>query len=182
MAGVVRNRRVSARKMGQQQSLVHGGEDKYQLLEDAFVGEDLDSNNSDDEVVVTNSDATPVLTEDIGLNDETDDDTVRLIRQNGRHGSGDKASGAELNGVHIHVPHKGGMAHESFLSITLQILFPFTVAGLGMVGAGIVLDIVQHWKVFEEINELFILVPALLGLKGNLEMTLASRLSTQVKL
>ena len=49
-----------------------------------------------------------------------------------------------------------------------------------MVGAGIVLDIVQHWEVFETINEIFILVPALLGLKGNLEMTLASRLSTQV--
>ena len=29
-------------------------------------------------------------------------------------------------------------------------------------------------------NEIFTLVPALLGLKGNLEMTLASRLSTQV--
>lgn len=38
----------------------------------------------------------------------------------------------------------------------------------------------QHMKVFEEVSELFILVPALLGLKGNLEMTLASRLSTQV--
>ena len=31
---------------------------------------------------------------------------------------------------------------------------------------------------FEDIHELFILVPPLLGLKGNLEMTLASRLST----
>ena len=51
-----------------------------------------------------------------------------------------------------------------------------------MVGAGIVLDIVQHWNVFKEINELFILVPALLGLKGNLEMTLASRLSTLVRM
>ncbi len=30
--------------------------------------------------------------------------------------------------------------------------------------------------------EVFILVPALLGLKGNLEMTLASRLSTQANL
>ena len=38
----------------------------------------------------------------------------------------------------------------------------------------------QHWKVFNEISEIFILVPALLGLKGNLEMTLASRLSTAV--
>ncbi|XP_060766634.1 solute carrier family 41 member 1-like [Neoarius graeffei] len=41
-----------------------------------------------------------------------------------------------------------------------------------------VFDIVQHWTVFSEVNEVFILVPALLGLKGDLEMTLASRLST----
>ncbi|XP_038605328.1 solute carrier family 41 member 1 isoform X2 [Tachyglossus aculeatus] len=36
----------------------------------------------------------------------------------------------------------------------------------------------QHWDVFKDVTEVFILVPALLGLKGNLEMTLASRLST----
>ena len=63
-----------------------------------------------------------------------------------------------------------------------QIFFPFLLAGLGMVAAGIVLDIVQHWTVFIQITELFILVPALLGLKGNLEMTLASRLSTAANL
>ena len=40
----------------------------------------------------------------------------------------------------------------------------------------------QHWVVFDKVNELMILVPALLGLKGNLEMTLASRLSTQANL
>lgn len=49
-------------------------------------------------------------------------------------------------------------------------------------GAGLVLDRVQHWEVFSKISEIFILVPALLGLKGNLEMTLASRLSTQANL
>ncbi len=38
----------------------------------------------------------------------------------------------------------------------------------------------QHWDIYREVNEIFILVPALLGLKGNLEMTLASRLSTAV--
>ncbi|XP_046707286.1 solute carrier family 41 member 1-like isoform X6 [Silurus meridionalis] len=36
----------------------------------------------------------------------------------------------------------------------------------------------SHWEMFKEISEVFILVPALVGLKGNLEMTLASRLST----
>lgn len=36
----------------------------------------------------------------------------------------------------------------------------------------------QHWPVFVGISEMFILCPSLLGLKGNLEMVLASRLST----
>ncbi|KAM4652709.1 solute carrier family 41 member 1-like isoform 1-T2 [Discoglossus pictus] len=67
---------------------------------------------------------------------------------------------------------------ESAISITLQVIFPYLFAGLGMVLAGMVLDIVQHWDVFKTITEVFILVPALVGLKGNLEMTLASRLST----
>jgi hypothetical protein len=40
----------------------------------------------------------------------------------------------------------------------------------------------QHWRIFEQITEMFILCPALLGLKGNLEMTFASRLSTAAHL
>ncbi|XP_037091563.1 solute carrier family 41 member 1-like [Pollicipes pollicipes] len=71
---------------------------------------------------------------------------------------------------------------ETWFSIAVQVFFPYLVAGFGMVGAGIVLDIVQHWPVFTEVTEVFILVPALLGLKGNLEMTLASRLSTHANL
>ncbi|VDM57530.1 unnamed protein product [Angiostrongylus costaricensis] len=51
-----------------------------------------------------------------------------------------------------------------------------------MVFAGVVLDLVQNWRLFKEVPETFILVPALLGLKGNLEMTLASRLSTLANL
>lgn len=35
---------------------------------------------------------------------------------------------------------------------------------------------------YKNISAIYTLVPALLGLKGNLEMTLASRLSTQVNL
>jgi len=71
---------------------------------------------------------------------------------------------------------------ESFWSIFVSVFIPFLIAGVGMVGAGLVLDIVQHWEVFRIIPEIYILVPALLGLKGNLEMTLASRLSTQANL
>ncbi|XP_075951424.1 solute carrier family 41 member 1-like isoform X1 [Anarhichas minor] len=67
---------------------------------------------------------------------------------------------------------------ESSIAICLQVVFPYLLAGMGMVMAGMVLDDVQHWKVFKVITEVFILVPALVGLKGNLEMTLAARLST----
>ncbi|XP_022081247.1 solute carrier family 41 member 1-like [Acanthaster planci] len=71
---------------------------------------------------------------------------------------------------------------ESSFSIALQVFLPYIIAGFGTVGAGLVLDIVQHWPVYIDVTEVFILVPALLGLKGNLEMTLASRLSTAANL
>lgn len=71
---------------------------------------------------------------------------------------------------------------ESWLSVLVQVTPPYLCAGLGMVGAGLVLDSVQYWPVFQILPELFIMVPALIGLKGNLEMTLASRLSTHANL
>ncbi|XP_057243697.1 solute carrier family 41 member 1-like, partial [Malurus melanocephalus] len=77
-------------------------------------------------------------------------------------------------------PEPASPLKETSFSIGLQVLFPFLLAGFGTVAAGMVLDIVQHWDVFKYVTEVFILVPALLGLKGNLEMTLASRLSTAV--
>ncbi|XP_013189704.2 solute carrier family 41 member 1 isoform X1 [Amyelois transitella] len=64
----------------------------------------------------------------------------------------------------------------------VQMFISFLVAGFGMVAASLLLDFVQHWPVFKEVSEVYILVPALLGLKGNLEMTLASRLSTHAHL
>uniref|UniRef100_A0A8C6U597 Solute carrier family 41 member n=1 Tax=Neogobius melanostomus TaxID=47308 RepID=A0A8C6U597_9GOBI len=70
------------------------------------------------------------------------------------------------------------LKEESSIAICLQVLFPYLLAGMGMVMAGLVLDMVQHWEIFKVITEVFILVPALVGLKGNLEMTLAARLST----
>lgn len=72
--------------------------------------------------------------------------------------------------------------NETYLTISVQVFIPFLIAGFGMVFAGLALDRIQHWPVFEEVTELVILIPALLGLKGNLEMTLASRLSTQANL
>ncbi|XP_055642777.1 solute carrier family 41 member 1 isoform X2 [Toxorhynchites rutilus septentrionalis] len=76
----------------------------------------------------------------------------------------------------------GGIKQEKWWQTTLQVSIPFFIAGIGTIGAGIILGRVEHWKVFAHVSELFILVPALLGLKGNLDMCLASRLSTQANL
>ena len=54
---------------------------------------------------------------------------------------------------------------ESVKKVAFEICFPFLLAGLGMVLAGVLLDSVQYWPVFEKYQQLFILVPALLGLK-----------------
>nr|XP_023011867.1 solute carrier family 41 member 1-like isoform X2 [Leptinotarsa decemlineata] len=71
---------------------------------------------------------------------------------------------------------------ESLWATAIQMFIPFLLAGFGMVAASLLLDEVQHWPVYQNVTEVFILVPALLGLKGNLEMTLASRLSTHANL
>ncbi|KHJ41970.1 divalent cation transporter [Trichuris suis] len=71
---------------------------------------------------------------------------------------------------------------ETACAIILQAFGPLFFAGFGQVGAGLILDRIQHWHVFDEIPELFTLVTSLVGLKGNLEMTLASRLSTLANL
>ncbi|XP_058500677.1 solute carrier family 41 member 2 [Solea solea] len=93
----------------------------------------------------------------------------------------DKLYGQSRVSEHITANDAGGCARrESVCSMVMQILVPFLLAGLGTVCAGMLLDVIKNWDVFEETTELLILVPALLGMKGNLEMTLASRLSTAV--
>jgi hypothetical protein len=53
-----------------------------------------------------------------------------------------------VGGHHRAGGHGGdGQKKETLLSVTCQILFPFLIAGMGMVAAGLVLDLVQHWKV-----------------------------------
>eukprot|EP01137_Pigoraptor_chileana_P032679 Opistho-2@22426 len=82
--------------------------------------------------------------------------------------------------MHAHGHGHGGVApgKEKLWQIVSQVLPTLIIAGLGLLSAGALLDRVQHFTVFQNVSELFILVPPLLGLKGNLEMTLASRLST----
>ncbi|XP_060036253.1 solute carrier family 41 member 3 isoform X2 [Erinaceus europaeus] len=73
-------------------------------------------------------------------------------------------------------PH--GVFPETSFTIACQIVVPFLLSGLGMLAAGLMMNTIQHWPVFTDVQDLLTLVPSLVGLKGNLEMTLASRLST----
>ncbi|XP_065283248.1 solute carrier family 41 member 1-like isoform X3 [Dermacentor albipictus] len=61
-----------------------------------------------------------------------------------------------------------------------QVFLPFLLAGMGSVAASLLLDHVKGWPVYVAYRELFVLVPPLLGLNGNLEMTLVARMSTQI--
>ncbi|KAB0364213.1 hypothetical protein FD754_008369 [Muntiacus muntjak] len=87
--------------------------------------------------------------------------------------------GGRLRGVRCELARwPRGAPPETAASIVGQVLVPVLLSGLGMVVAGLLMDRVQHWPVFTEMKDLLTLVPPLVGLKGNLEMTLASRLST----
>ncbi|KAF9212679.1 hypothetical protein BGZ59_006444 [Podila verticillata] len=68
--------------------------------------------------------------------------------------------------------------HGKSDGLLMQASTTLVIAVCGLIGAGWLLDVIQHWQVFIDISELIILIPILLNLKGNLEMNLASRLST----
>ncbi|XP_075739377.1 solute carrier family 41 member 1-like [Rhipicephalus microplus] len=65
-------------------------------------------------------------------------------------------------------------------STALQVFLPFVLAGFGSTLAGILLDVVKDWPVYVIVHHIFVVIPPLLGLSGNLEQTLVARLSTQV--
>ncbi|XP_018320060.1 solute carrier family 41 member 3-like [Agrilus planipennis] len=71
---------------------------------------------------------------------------------------------------------------ESIYQTIWQISLPFFIASLGSIGAGVVLQAVEDEEVFKINDALYVCVPAVMGLKGNLDMCLASRLSTQANL
>lgn len=93
---------------------------------------------TDNDTIVRNvpvTDATRLLP----FEDDSDSDEELMQGNNSRSGHG---PGGTNKNKKQKTP---SMPQESFLSITLQIFFPFLIAGMGMVGAGLVLDVVQHW-------------------------------------
>ncbi|CAG8625827.1 11082_t:CDS:2, partial [Ambispora leptoticha] len=84
----------------------------------------------------------------------------------------------------IHDTSEGGSADDEQpeRSLAFEAIPPLLVAIIWSIITGSLLDIVKHWNSFTHVKELFILVPVLLNLKGNLEMNLASRMSTSANL
>lgn len=79
-------------------------------------------------------------------------------------------------------PYDDQPVMQSSWNVLKQMIIPFMIAGIGSVGAGIVLNDVQDSDSFKAIPQLLIMVPSFLGLIGNIETTLASRLSTHSNL
>jgi hypothetical protein len=77
-------------------------------------------------------------------------------------------------------PRQPGGSLAVALELIIQSTPSLLCAVIGSVMTGLVFDQVQFRPAFERIEELFVLVPILLNLKGCLEMNLASRLSTSV--
>ncbi|CAO3666141.1 unnamed protein product [Rhizopus stolonifer] len=72
--------------------------------------------------------------------------------------------------------HKDPLDHQD--SLAKQAFPSLIISMIGLIFAGELMDEFQHWSVFLKTSELFILLPVLLNLKGNLEMNLAARFST----
>ncbi|KAI7868763.1 hypothetical protein BDF14DRAFT_1790621 [Spinellus fusiger] len=66
--------------------------------------------------------------------------------------------------------------------LAIQALPSLVISVVGFSIAGVLMEQFQTWDVFLKTSELFILIPILLNLKGNLEMNLASRLSTSANM
>ena len=107
-------------------SAFEDGEDSSSSLESL-----IDSGGTIDD---GSSVAVTAATRLLPFDDESDSDTAELVQGSTNIGGGKKKKKEQQK-----------MPQESFLSITLQIFFPFLIAGMGMVGAGLVLDVVQHW-------------------------------------
>ncbi|XP_049881868.1 solute carrier family 41 member 1-like isoform X1 [Pectinophora gossypiella] len=88
----------------------------------------------------------------------------------------------KLNDADAEKQPLSGKREEKWYHTLMQVAVPFFIAGCGTIGAGLVLGQVRDWDVFVQVSAIFVLVPSLSGLKGNLDMCLASRLSTQANL
>lgn len=149
-------------------------DDKYKLF--TIYGNDTDNDKLSGFPNSTTGSLSSIITTSIASSEP--DPGLEKVGGGGGGGGGGSDHGIDEKAA----LNRPGIKHEEWWHVLLQVSIPFFIAGIGTIGAGIVLGRVERWTVFQTVSDLFILVPALLGLKGNLDMCLASRLSTQANL
>lgn len=154
-------------------------DDKYKLF--TIYGNDTDNDKLSGLPHSTTGSLSSIITTSIASS-EPDPGSDRGGAGGGGNDGGGSSAGNPGCADEKQALNRPGVKQEKWTTILVQVSIPFFLAGIGTIGAGIILGRVENWKVFKSISQLFILVPALLGLKGNLDMCLASRLSTQSNL
>ncbi|GAA6026904.1 hypothetical protein JCM8097_005950 [Rhodosporidiobolus ruineniae] len=150
--------------------------------------DDLDSDPEVEELLKHGDDGEPLSGKETTTDDEpapggyarprSGSGSSRRSAASGRGGAG--AGGKALDRL------LGGMTASQrrvFVKEMLRETLPVLLFSLfGAVLTGELLERLSTWRVFIRIEELFILVPILLNLKGNLEMNLAARFSTSANI
>ncbi|GAA5834746.1 hypothetical protein JCM3766R1_003225 [Sporobolomyces carnicolor] len=121
--------------------------------------------------------------EDEEDNEDRDDNGSEKDAIPARMSSATRSTLTTPGGNHDRQSRHDRQKRKQFIRETFRETVPvFFLVLIGAILTGQLLDRLQSWRVFIRIEELFILVPILLNLKGNLEMNLAARFSTSAQI
>ncbi|KIM26107.1 hypothetical protein M408DRAFT_200605 [Serendipita vermifera MAFF 305830] len=110
--------------------------------------------------------------------ENTDDDRQALLSPSSRAVGGDESEFRPA-GSQQRVKEFSHVSNWLYVKgILVETMPTLMFALLGTFLTGELLELLANWQAFKAIDELLILVPMLLNLKGNLEMNLSARLST----
>jgi solute carrier family 41 len=117
-----------------------------------------------------------------GLNKPKRQDEVRYsLGSNATYPPRPSASLDTLAELTTSVPKSRAHVFRAATSLLIQSTPSLIVSLIGLIFTGQLLDHLAVWDVFVKCDELFIAVPALQNLKGNLEMCLGAKLGTAVR-
>ncbi|OCF32550.1 solute carrier family 41 [Kwoniella heveanensis BCC8398] len=131
-------------------------------------------------------------TDDVGYSwEEDNDESISRGRgrnsRSGREGIGlsmgfSEAEDADEADGHL-MAGRGGLGKwRDLRSLLFEATPSLLLALVGLVFTGELLEHLARWRVFRRVDELFILVPMIGNLKGNLEMCLSARLGTSANI
>ncbi|TCD68000.1 hypothetical protein EIP91_011669 [Steccherinum ochraceum] len=117
---------------------------------------------------------TPFLPDDGGIQSDSEDDDDEADEEGGRALLG--PSGRTRGRERSQGPAPG--VWEQVKGIVIETAPTLLLTTVGLLFTGELLNNVSHWKAMEQIEELIMIIPVVLNLKGNLEMNLSARLGT----